>query len=470
MITNHNSQQDLSQHNPQINNEQENEINLGDLLMILRDNWYWFALSVALCAICAIFYIKATPKTYQRTASVLIRDDKKGGANLGESAMFADLGLLGGGRNVDNELLVFQSRTLVEKVVRRLSLHKSYKIKEGLRTVELYTNSPIEVSFPESGDGQNISVDVALVNDTTVQLSNFALATGGGVITDNAIINATLGDTIQTPVGSMVVSPTLYYGDTYYDRTMFVTKSTIEQAINAYLTQLTVALANKNATIINLTFRDESISRAEDALNMQIAIYNEDAINDKNQISVSTSSFINERLIIIEKELGNVDANIETFKRENQLTDITGEAGMYLQNTSRLNQEGLSLENQLSLAQYIRQYLLDPSKASDLIPANTGISDRGVDQLINEYNELLLRRDKLLKGSSMRNPVVIDINNSLSAMRQTIIRSIDNTITGLNINLNNLREQTQMTARRIEAVPSQQKYVLTVERQQNIKE
>ena len=168
--------------------------------------------------------------------------------------------------------------------------------------------------------------------------------------------------------------------------------------------------------------------------------------------------------------MGNVDANIETLKRENQLTDITGEAGMYLQNTSRLNQEGLSLENQLSLAQYIRQYLLDPSKASDLIPANTGISDRGVDQLINEYNELLLRRDKLLKGSSMRNPVVIDINNSLSAMRQTIIRSIDNTITGLNINLNNLREQTQMTARRIEAVPSQQKYVLTVERQQKIKE
>ena len=151
-------------------------------------------------------------------------------------------------------------------------------------------------------------------------------------------------------------------------------------------------------------------------------------------------------------------------------SDITSETGMYLQNTSRLNQEGLSLENQLSLSQYIRQYLLDPSKASDLIPANTGISDRGVDQLINEYNELLLRRDKLLKGSSMRNPVVIDINNSLSAMRQTIIRSIDNIITGLNINLNNLREQTQMTARRIEAVPSQQKYVLTVERQQKIKE
>ena len=129
--------------------------------------------------------------------------------------------------------------------------------------------------------------------------------------------------------------------------------------------KLTVALANKFATIINLTFKDESTPRATDALNTQIAIYNEDAINDKNQIAVSTSNFINDRLIIIEKELGSVDSNIETFKRDNQLTDITSETGMYLQNTSRFKQEGWSLDKQLSLAKYIRQYLPDPAKAAD---------------------------------------------------------------------------------------------------------
>ena len=192
--------------------------------------------------------------------------------------------------------------------------------------------------------------------------------------------------------------------------------------------------------------------------------------NDKNQIAVNTSKFINDRLIIIERELGSVDANIESFKRENQLTDITSETGMYLQNTSRYKQEGLSLENQLSIAKYIKEYLVDPQKNSDLIPANTGISDNSVESQIKEYNDVLLKRDKLIAGSSNKNPIVIDLNNSLSAMKQTIIRSVDNLIVGLNIQLKNIREQEEQTTKRIEAVPTQQKYVLTVERQQKIKE
>ena len=206
-----------------------------------------------------------------------------------------------------------------------------------------------------------------------------------------------------------------------------------------------VSLASKTATIINLTLKDVSIARAEDVINMAIAIYNEDAINDKNQIAVNTSNFINERLIIIERELGGVDANIEAFKRENQLTDITSETGMYLANTCLYRQEGLSLENQLSIAKYIKDYLVDPQKNADLIPANTGISDNSVESQISEYNEMLLKRDKLVSGSSSKNPIVIDLNNSLAAMKQTIIRSVDNLIVGLNIKLKNNREQEEQT-------------------------
>ena len=140
-------------------------------------------------------------------------------------------------------------------------------------------------------------------------------------------------------------------------------------------------------------------ARAEDILNMLIAVYNEDVINDKNQIAVNTSKFINDRLIIIERELGSVDANIESFKRENQLTDITSETGMYLQNTSRYKQEGLTLENQLSIAKYIKEYLIDPQKNSDLIPANTGISDNSVEAQIKEYNDMLDRKSTRLNSS-----------------------------------------------------------------------
>ena len=145
-------------------------------------------------------------------------------------------------------------------------------------------------------------------------------------------------------------------------------------------------------------------------LNTLIAVYNEAAIDDKNQITINTSEFIAERLVIIEKELGSVDADIEKFKQENRLTDITSESGMYLESTSRFQQEGVMVENQLTMAKYIREYLSDPNKASDLIPANTGISDANIEQQIAVYNETLLKRDRLISNSSNRNPVVMDLN------------------------------------------------------------
>ena len=448
---------------------QESEINITDIFRFVLANWYWFVLSVLVCTGIAYFYVKSSSKIYSRKASVLIRDDSKGGA-VSESSAFADLSLFGGKRNVDNEVLVFQSRHLIEEVARRLHLDMSYKVKNGLREDELYTHTPVTVSFPEAEERQVIKVAVVPVDSVTVRLSGFSLAVGGGIIHSEEILDVHLNDTVSTPIGTMVVTPTLYYTDVFYDKPVHVTKSNMESVVENYRNRLKVSLASKTATIINLVLDDVSTARAEDILNMLIAVYNEDVINDKNQIAVNTSKFINERLIIIERELGSVDANIESFKRENQLTDITSETGMYLANTSRYQQEGLSLENQLSIARYIKEYLTDPLKNSDLIPANTGISDNSVESQIKEYNDILLKRDKLVAGSSSKNPIVMDLNNSLSAMKQTIIRSVDNLIVGLNIQLKNIREQEEQTTKRIEAVPAQQKYVLTVERQQKIKE
>ena len=371
---------------------EESELNLGDILQTVLANWYWFVLSVVVCAGAAFLYLKWAPKVYTRTASVLIKDDAKGGA-MSESAAFEDLGLFGSKRNVDNEVLVFKSRRLMTEVARNLHLDVSYTVKDGLRTVELYTQSPVQLSFPDAEEAQAFSLKAVPVSGKEVILSGFTL---GG--------------------------------------------------------------------------QDVSIPRAEDVINTLISVYNTDAINDKNQIVMNTSNFINDRLIVIEKELGDVDSDIESYKREHQLTDISSETGMYLQTSSQYRQEGLSLENQLSLAKYIKNYLTDPGKSSDLIPANTGISDVNIESQIGEFNEMLLKRDKLISNSSSKNPVVQDLNNSLIAMKQTIIRSVDNLIVGLNIKIKNIRAQEEQTSRRISAVPTQQKEVLSVERRQKIKE
>jgi capsular exopolysaccharide synthesis family protein len=443
--------------------EKERDIELSDILHIVRIRWYWLVLSVLICCGAGTLYLLWAPKVYTRTASVLIKDDSKGGGAMSETAAFEDLGLFNVKRNVDNEILVFRSEQHMMTVARRLHLDISYTIKEGLRTTELYTRSPVALQFFDVEESQEFSLTVTPLSEDRALLSGFSENAQEEVI-------AMLNDTVVTSLGKVLVTPTLYYTDASFHVPVTVTKYSMADIIEYYGQELQVALASKTATIINLTLKDVSIPRAEDVLNTLIAVYNEEAINDKNQIMVNTSNFIKERLLIIEEELGDVDTDIELYKRENRLTDIQSETGMYLKESSRYNEDELALENQKQLAGYIRHYLTDPSRSSDLIPSNTGISDVNIEGQISEYNTTLLKRNRLISNSSNRNPVVMDLNNSLNAMRQTIIRAVDNLIVGLDVQLRNIKERNRQNTRRISEVPTQQKNVLSIERQQKIKE
>ncbi|MDD7722324.1 MAG: Wzz/FepE/Etk N-terminal domain-containing protein, partial [bacterium] len=307
---------------------EENELNLVDLLRIVRVNWYWFLASTILCLGVAVLYLAWAPKVYTRTASVLIKDDSKGGG-LSETSAFEELNMFNVKRNVDNEVLVFKSKRLMTEVARRLHLDMSYTVKQGLRTVELYTQSPVTVVLPDVEEAESYTFTLTPVSKKEVRIADFYRK---GELVSDKTFKLALNDTLQTPIGRMAVIPSLYYTDEYFGTDIQVSKSNLEATVTAYQTNLQAALASKTATIINLTLQDVSIPRTEDVINTLIAVYNEDAINDKNTVAVNTSNFINERLIIIEKELGNVDANIEEYKREHQLTDITSETGMYLQN------------------------------------------------------------------------------------------------------------------------------------------
>lgn len=441
-----------------------NALNLIDLWYMFKRYWYWFVLSVMVFLGGAVYYVKSTAKIYTCVASVLIKNDSKGTSLASEAAAFEDLNVLNTKSSVDNEVLVFQSRNLMIEVVRRLNLNISYRVEAGLRELELYKESPVVLRFPDAEETSSLQMVVTPLDDKTVMLA------GWKGDDEEWKQKVALKDTVETPVGKVVVTPTLYYSKMYYSVPVTVTKYNLLQVAKACNAGLRAYLADKKASIINLAIEDVSKARAEDIINTLIVVYNEDAINDKNQVAINTSNFINERLIIIEQELGGVESEIETFKKENLLTDIVSETGIYLQNSNLYQQEGLGLENQLSLARSIKEYLYDPQHERDLIPSNTGIPDVNIEQSIGKYNEMLLKRNKLQENSSEKNPIIQELNGSLSAMRQTIVRTVDNLIAGLNAQLQRIEQQERQANRRISAVPSQQKYVLSVERQQKIKE
>jgi capsular exopolysaccharide synthesis family protein len=424
----------------------------------------WFILSVLLCGLIGFLYVRSTPKTFRRTATVLVQDDRRGGV-MSESAAFQDL-FYSARASVDNEIGVFKSKRLMYDVAKQLRLDVSYKIRDGLRDRELYSSTPIIVDFTDIDPLQSISMTATLLENRQVELKDFQW----GKEESNLVKVLLPGDTLRTPVGDIMVTIAPLIERDYIGKPVQISKRSLKAVSDSYNSRLKVDVDNKMSSIINLTLEDVNIKRAEDVINTLIEGYKNDAILDKNQVLESTANFIRERLIIIESELSDVDSKIEQYKRDHQLTDIRSESALYLQSSGRLDTEVLSLENQLDMAEFMKVYLQDNSKLSDPIPASIGISDSGIQGQIAEYNSLLAQRNKLLANSSENNPLVKEMDNTLAATRFSISKAVDNLIAGLKIQIENMRQKEISTRGKISTVPMQHKYITSIERQQKIKE
>ena len=352
----------------------------------------------------------------------------------------------------------------MSKVVKRLHLTVNYSVRDGLRTLDLYGRSPIEVDFIDD-DNQRLSLEVTELEDGRIKLADF----DDKYLTKQEkrrVIRGQYGDTIPTPLGQMVVHKTPFMDSTYVDRPITVTKSSPMVTTNAYRATVKSDVANKQASIVTISMNSSVPKRAEDVINTLIAVYEEDAIADK--VSVVTNAFIKERMLAIGRELGVVDSEIEGIKKSNQMIDITSEATRSITESSKFKVEGLSIENQISVANYIRDYLNNPTHAGELIPMVASLTNNGIVAQITEYNDAILRRQKLLENSSERSPVIQDMDNVLAAVRRSIIASLNSHVSTLEIQLTNMRKEEALANHRISTMPSQEKVLLDIMRQQKI--
>ena len=166
---------------------------------------------------------------------------------------------------------------------------------------------------------------------------------------------------------------------------------------------LVASLSEQKATVIDLTYKDVLPKRAEDVINTIISVYRKNWLEDKNQMTISTSHFITERLGVIERELGDVDKNISAFKSSNLLPDVETAAQQYMQKSTEVDKQIMDLNSRLAIAQYIRNYLSGKVGKNQLLPSNTGIESPGIEQQIAEYNKSQLERNNLVANSSEDN-------------------------------------------------------------------
>ncbi len=444
---------------------QQDFIRIQDLFYLCLNKWHWFVLSLAVCLGAAVWYLLTTPPVYTRSASILIKDDSKGKSTSGAMEDFADFGMFATSTNVNNEMGTLQSPDLMREVVSRLNLNMDYHTDGRFHRQTVY--------------GEQLPVKTILVDFPANQAAAFTMQLKDGNVTlfdfkkDEKSIDGsftgTLNDTISSPVGKIVIQPDSSY-EKEEETLLYVSHVPIQSAVAAYSMNLSVSQNDEKSNIITLTFKDVSTQRAEDVLNTLIAVYNENWVKDKNQIAVSTSMFINDRLGVIEGELGNVDNDISSYKSEHLLPDVQVAASMYMAQANEANASIKELNNQAYMARYIRNYLTDETNRFRLLPASSGIENSNISTQISEYNNQLMERNSLVSHSSVKNPLVKEMDASLQALRSALVTSIDNQLVALNAQIKSQQNYSGQVTSQIASNPNQAKYLLSVERQQKVKE
>ena len=327
--------------------EKNNGINVIDLFMYLLSKWRWFVISLLVFAGIAWLVYASRPFVYFSSATVIIKDpsNKTTTAGLDRYDNFINK------VNVANEILQFRSSKLFREVVQRVHADVSYKIDDKFRQLELYTQTPFSVNFVDVLPTKGVSMTVVPVSADSV---NVVIPVGKR---KSKTVGISVNDTVRVADGlDMVISATNYYNRSWNGREIHVTKTPLESMVGYYKANFGIRQEGEESSILTLSIKDASPIRAKDVLNMLINVYNEDAINDKNQVAINTADFINDRLIIIESELGSVETDLESFKRTHQVVDLSSTAGMYMQESQKYNSDVLALETQLELADYIKEY------------------------------------------------------------------------------------------------------------------
>lgn len=457
-------------------NQAEDFIRLQDLLYLCLAKWRWFILSLVVTLGIATYYTLTTPNVYQRTASLMIKDESKSQSISSDVAsMFSDMGMGNMKSNVYNELIAIQSPAVLLETGKRLKLDVDYAIDGTFHKQALYGNDlPVTVDFIGFTDEQSGSFKLQLHPDGTYEVSYFKGATNDGTPVDtDGELKAKVGQIIRTPLGKIKVDKAASFSQFVKNDEapiLYVSRTNVYAMTDRIKGSLSASLNEVKSTVIDITYKDVLPKRAEDVINTVITVYRKNWLDDKNQMTVSTSHFITERLGVIERELGDVDKNISAFKSSNLLPDVEAAAQQYMQKSTEVDKQIMDLNSRLAIAQYIRNYLTGKVGKNQLLPSNTGIESPGIEQQITEYNKSQLERNNIVANSSEQNPLVADYDQSLTSMRKSISASLDNFVVTLKTQLGTLQANEAATTSQIASNPNQAKYLQTVGRQQKVKE
>ena len=456
----------------------EENIDVKELLFKYLIHWPWFVGAVVVCLIAAWVYLYTSTPVYNISATVLIKDDKKGGS-AGMLSGLESLGLDGmvsSSQNIDNEIEVLRSKTIVKEVVEDLGLYISYTDEDEFPSRNMYKTSPVQVSLtPQEADllEEPMIVEMTLQPqgsmDVTVKIDDDEYQKHFEKLpavfpTDKGTLAFFL-----TP-DSVLSSKRTLEETTNLEKTTRNITATINKPLavaKAYCKNMTIEPTSKTTSVAVISLKNSNVQRGKDFINKLLEMYNINTNNDKNEVAQKTAEFINERISIISKELGSTEKDLESFKRGAGITDLTSDAQIALTGSAEYEKKRVENQTQINLLQDLQKYM--QNEGYEVLPSNIGLQDLNLAAAINRYNDVLVERKRLLRTSTENNPTIINLDTSISAMKENVQVSLDRVLRGLFITKADLDREASRYSRRISEAPGQEREFVSIARQQEIK-
>ena len=411
----------------------------------------------------AFVYLRYTTPIYKVSSSVVLKEEGRKGSSAMPGTL-EELAMMGSVSNVENELYILKSRSLVRSVINRLDLHTSYIVEGRIKSTDLYTQSPVIVDMAQS-DLDKLSETIRFEMQMTSALSVHIRGLVAGKTIDTTF--AQLPAVLMTDLGTISFTRRPDVNVNY--SLLYVSIEHPDAVISTYRGNLEVAQASKQATVINISLNTPYREKGKDFINTLIEVYNNEAIEDKNQEARNTQLFIEERIAIIDKELSTAEQNVEEYKRTEGLSDLQLNLQRDMQMGSQYEQRVVDVETQLDVVNSLNSYLNSPANSSKTIPSNIGIQDPTLSATTSEYNRLLLERERLAQSMTDDNPAMKRLNEQISGLRESISASISSVQQGLQIRRRDARNQASLFGGRVSAVPTQEREFMELSREQQIK-
>lgn len=437
------------------------KVDLKGILSRYLKYWYLFLIGIILCVGGAYVYLLYAVPQYYISSTLLLKDDKSSPSSI-DLTGFAGADLLQVNKKVENEIVVLKAKSLMRRTLDELSLNTSYFVEDGVKYVEIYGEDlPAKVMVSRLDEiAYNTAVTIHIRDN-----SSFDLVEENGTSTTHKF-----GQEVNKPYGTFTVVMAAAAITPDSPKDIVVKFNDLEKMASSYSYMLDIAPFIKEANVLNIALVSPVPEKGKDIINKLIEVYNKEADEEKNKLAASTIDFIDDRLKLLTAELTDVEKNVEQYKRKNEVTDINTQSKMYLEKANDYNKQLTDWGIQIDVLQSIERYLSNKETQNELVPSTLNIQDPTLLGLISKFNELQLERQRMLRTTQPGNPIVEGMNDQLANLRVNILENLSNIKNSLVITRNQLQANYARFESRVQEVPSIERDLLEINRQQGTKE